>query len=179
MKKRPRKIMVVEPDPALVEVLVGSISNRFDAHITCAVDARTCLDADILDPHDLFVIERDLDDVDGLRLAGQLLQLSRRPIVLLAEEPATDDAVEALRLGVADFFVKPFPVADMLDSMERILYGSEVRAQHAVRYRNLRDLVRRVIRERRDLNRRMELVCRDLVDAHRRLVHRVLASESK
>lgn len=171
--------MVVEPDPALVEVLVGSISKRFDAHITCTVNARTCLDTDMLDPHDLFVVERDLDDADGLRLSEQLLNLGRRPIVVLAEEPATEDAVEALRLGVADFFVKPFPVADMLDSIERIIYGTEIRSQHAARYRNLRDLVRRVIRERRDLNRRMELVCRDLVDAHRRLVHRVLASESK
>ncbi len=41
----------------------------------------------------------------------------------------------------------------------------------------MRELVRRVIRERRDLNRRVELVCRDLVGAHRRLVTRVLSSE--
>jgi hypothetical protein len=38
----------------------------------------------------------------------------------------------------------------------------------------MRELVRHVIRERRDLNRRIELVCRDLVEAHRRLVHRVV-----
>ena len=49
--------------------------------------------------------------------------------------------------------------------------------RHAARYRRLRELVHRVIRERRDLNRRIELVCRDLVEAHRRLVHRVVESE--
>lgn len=170
--------MVVEPEPALVEVLVGAISGRFDAHITCAVDARTCLEADLAQPHDLFVIERDLDDMDGLRLSSQLLNFGRRPVILLATEPATDDAVEALRIGVRDLFVKPFPVEDLLDATERLLHGSEMKRQHAVRHRRLRDLVRHVIRERRELNKRMELVCRDLVQAHKRLLHRVLTNES-
>jgi hypothetical protein len=34
-----------------------------------------------------------------------------------------------------------------------------------------------VIGERRDLNRRIELICKDLVGAHRRLVQRVLAEQ--
>ena len=46
-----------------------------------------------------------------------------------------------------------------------------------VKHKNLRQLVRRVLSERRDLNRRIDLVCKDLVGAHRRLVQRVLATE--
>jgi hypothetical protein len=39
------------------------------------------------------------------------------------------------------------------------------------------DEVRHVIRERRELNERVDLICRDLVGAHRRLVHRMLDRE--
>lgn len=173
MKKRAPKIMVVEPDPSLVETIVGSLSHRFDANITCAADAQTCMDADILEPHDLFIIERDLDDIDGLRLAGQLLNLGRRPIIVLADDPQADDAIEALRIGAADLFAKPFPIEDLLEAVDRLMYSAQVRQQKSARYHRLRDLVRHVIRERRDLNRRMELICKDLVEAHRKLVHRV------
>ena len=76
-----------------------------------------------------------------------------------------------------DLFVKPFPFQDLLDATQRAVVGNDLKRQHAVKYRRMRELVRHVIRERRDLNRRTELVCRDLVEAHRRLVHRVLAIE--
>ena len=175
MARRPHRIMVVEPDPTLVEIIVGSLSERFDAHITCAADAQTCLDADIVDPHELFIVERDLDDMDGLRLTSQLLSLGRRPVVVLADSPATDDAIEALRIGAADFFPKPFAVEDLLETVERLSHSQDMRRQHSARYHRMRELVRHVIRERRDLNKRMELICKDLVEAHKRLVNRVAA----
>ena len=68
-------------------------------------------------------------------------------------------------------------MAELFDAAERALRGYEVRRQHQAKYRRMRDLLRRVIRERRDLNQRIDLVCRDLVGANRRLVHRVLDFE--
>ena len=100
-----------------------------------------------------------------------------RPIILLARQPTCEQAIEALRLGVRDLFRKPFPVEQLLDAAERLLYGHDLRRQRAVKYHRMRGLLRRVIRERRDLNRRIELICRDLVQAHRRLLHRVLTVE--
>ena len=177
MSDTPSKILLVEPDPDIMEVLVAALSRRFDAHITCVADAESCLDTDMIEPHDLVITEMDLTDSTGGRLAEQLMVLRSRPIILLSEDPTYEDAVEAMRLGVRDMFVKPFPVADLLDSAERAIRGHQLHVQHGAKYHRMRDLVRQTIRERRDLNRRVDLVCRDLVGAQRRLVHRVLELE--
>ncbi len=171
------KILVVEPDPDAVEILVAALSYRLDAQLTCVADAESCLDTDMIEPHDLVITETILPDAHGMELAEQLLALRKRPIILLADEPDLDDAIEAMRLGVRDLFPKPFAVGELVESAERALRGHQIHHQHAVKYRRMRDLVRRVIHERRSLNKRVELICRDLVGAQRRLVHRVLEVE--
>ena len=176
MAGRAHKILLVEPDPTCIEILVRSLSGRFNAHITCAPDSESCLDADLLAPHELIIAELKLGQSDGLELIKKLLSLSFRPVILLADEISCGQAIQALRLGVRDVFHKPFAVERLLDAAGDALRTHQVQRQHVVKYHRMRELVRRVIQERRDLNRRVELVCRDLVGAHRRLVKRVLST---
>ena len=177
MTAGPTKILLVEPDPDIMEMLVTALAQRFDAQITCVADAESCLDTDMIEPHDLVIAEMDLIDAQAEELAEQLQTLRHRPIILLADDPTAEDAIEAMRVGVRDLFIKPFPVEELLDSAERVLRGHQIHMQHGTKYRRMRDMVRQAIRERRDLNRRIDLVCRDLVGAQRRLVHRVLEIE--
>lgn len=178
MGRRLPKILLVEPDADILEILVASLTRRIDTYVTCVSDGESCLEVDLGDPHDLIISEFALPDTDGLELAEKLLTLSNRPVILLADEPTYDQAVEAIRLGIRDFFRTPFPVEELLDAAERLLHGHDLRRQHAVKYRRMRGLLRRVLGERRDLNRRIELICRDLVQAHRRLLNRVLTVEA-
>ncbi|HUU83944.1 MAG TPA: response regulator [Phycisphaerae bacterium] len=175
--ERTCKILLVEDDSRILEKLVESFVARFDAHLTCAATAEDALDVEVVEPHDIVVAEMALTGMDGLTLARHLLELNDRPVILLADEPGLSHAVEAMRLGVRDLFAKPFAVDDLIVSMERALGQVRRTEQMRVKHKNLRQLVRRVLRERRDLNQRIELICKDLVGAHRRLVQRVLADE--
>lgn len=177
MTEHCHKILIVEPDPDVLKVLVSSLSRRFDAHLTCVASGNACIDAELTDPHDLIIVENDLEDMDGLTLAQRLMSLATRPVVLLVGDAEYGHAVSALRTGVADIFRKPFPVEKLLESTEQLLRDQRLLRQRASRYHQMRKLVRHVISERRDLRRRIELVCRDLVGAQRRLVHRVLAMD--
>ncbi len=179
MVDRSHKILLVEPDADVLDILVASLARRFDAHITCVSDATACLDIELVDPHDLVIAELDLADSHGVQLAEKLMALGNRPIILVADDPTLDDVIEAMRLGVRDLFRKPFAVDRFLDVVEGVLRHHDLHRRRAVKYRRMRELVRRVVSERRDLNRRIELVCRDLVGAQRRLVHRVLSLEEK
>ena len=173
-----RRIMLVEPDPALIEVIVAATIHRFDAQVTCAANAADAMDHHMREPHDLIIAELDLHDLDGLELARRITTLREQPIILLADNITSDQAIEAMRLGIRDVFRKPFPVARLLDAAESAISAFEMRQQHRARYDRLRGLVRHVIRERRDLYRRMNLVCRDLVGSHKRLVSRLAANDS-
>ncbi len=171
------KILLVEPDSQLVELLVESLVRRFNAHITCVADAESCLDVDVADPHDLIIAELHLSGRSALELAQNLLSLGSRPVILLADKVTADEAIDAMRLGISDLLCRPFPVHRLLDGAERQIRGQHLCKQQAIKYRRMREVVRKVIRERRELKQRTELVCRDLVDAHRRLVDRVLSFE--
>ncbi|HEY3245730.1 MAG TPA: response regulator [Phycisphaerae bacterium] len=176
---RPDQIMLVETDPALAEVLAESIAPRLDAQITRAASAEAALDTDLFEPHDAFIGRLDLPGLDGLELAARILAVRRRPFFLIGDALSAPQAIHALRLGVNGFFTKPFDLADLLDSLDLTLYAYNEARRQQRRQRQLRQLVRRVVRQRRDLNSRMDLICRDLVQAHRRLVSRVLAQESR
>ncbi len=171
------KILLVEPDPRLLEMLVESFVQRFDAHLTCVGSAEDALDVEVVEPHHIVVSELDLPVMDGLTMTQHLMDLADRPVILLAEEPGASQAIEAMRLGAVNLFPKPFAVSDLLDSMQQSLHKAQATHQMRAKHIRLRQLVRRVIRERRDLNKRIDLICRDLVGAHRRLVQRVLADE--
>ena len=171
------KILLVEPDADVLEIIVDALSRRFDAYITCVSTAEACLDTELLEPHDLVITDLDLADSGGLELAEQLFSLSDRPVFLLADEPDPEDVIRAMRVGVSQLFIKPFPVRDLLDTAEVAMRAQTLKRAQIARHQRTRDLLRHVIRERRDLDQRIELICRDLVGAHRRLVNRVLEHE--
>ncbi len=170
--------MLVEPTPELVEIFVAAFAQRFDAHLTCVSTAAACLDTEIINPHDLVIADLNLEDSDGVDLAGELCALSSRPVILTGSKPRCSQIIEALRIGVKDVLVKPFPLIELLESADRALIDYSVHRKHLARYHSMRGLVRRVLKERRSMTQRVELICRDLVGAHRRLVHRVLSTNN-
>lgn len=172
------KILLVEPDPCVLEMVVEALERRFDAQISCVADAEACLDVASSERHDLVITETELPTLTGVKLAEYLQAFGVGPTILLADRVEAEEVIQALRAGVRDVFCKPFAMNELLDAVDRLLHGCEVRRLHARKYRRMRDLVRRVLRERKELNRRMDLICKDLVGAHRRLVTRVLQTES-
>ncbi len=177
MPEMPYKIILVEPDADVTEIVVNALVRRFDAYITCVSTAEDCLDTELVEPHDLVITDLDLAHDDGLDLAEQLFTLSARPVFVLADDPDRDDMVRAMQVGVRQMFVKPFPVGELLDAADAALRSYTLKRKQLVRHRRTRDLLRQVIGERRELNRRIDLICRDLVGAHRRLVNRVIEKE--
>jgi len=176
-KDRPSKLLLVETDAPLVELLVESITARLDAQLTCVASAEAALDIDLFEPHDLMISRVELPGLDGLELADRILQVRRRPVILMCEQATLELALAALRTGVSDLLPKPFDVAGLLQLVDQCLYAYRESQGMQQRYRQLRGLIRRVIRQRRELNQRVDLICRDLVGAHRRLMTRVLSTK--
>lgn len=169
-------ILLAEQDEAFAELIVQHVEASLDARVTCVRTIRQTLQTCAGRSPDVIVADMQLPDGDGLTLARELGASSEGPgaVILLADRPTLGRAVEAMRLGVRDLFTKPFDLHRLSHVIEQEAQSRRRRRRQETRNARLRKLTRQVIRDRRDLRRRVDLVCRDLVYAYRQLAKKVV-----
>ncbi len=173
MRERPVEVLLVDGDGDLAEMIGHCLRDAMPARMTHVTTARDALREELTARHDVMLIAADLPDGDGLSLLRQLRVSNRAPAILTAGALTAEQTLEALRLGVVEVFARPFDMARLAQTVREV--GERrirARRRHS-RYRRLRKLTARIIRERRDLRQRMDLICRDFVYAYRRLAQRV------
>jgi len=146
------------------------------ARVTNAESAADALREELTARHDLLLASTSLPDGDGLELVRRFHENNSAPVILMAEDPTAGEAIAAIRLGVADVLTKPFEMDYLSASIRKIIRAHRHRRRERVRHQKLRKLVARIICERRDLAKRIDLICRDFVHAHRRLAEKVAHS---
>ncbi len=150
----------------------------FDSCVTHATTGAEAIELDFLQSHRVVVVEADLPDMDGTDLVRQLLDVRHRPAVLIGDVHDSGLLLAALRLRVADFVAAPPKSRSLRDAINRAVHDSSSSARRIHREQRLRGIMRRLLRERRGLQSRMDLICNDLVGAQRQLFHRVLSLQS-
>ena len=176
-------ILIVEDDDLLAEMLGEHLASAVGASVVRASDASEALRADDDCPPDLMITDVLLPDGDGLDLIRSIRSRRDYPVLLMTGQPTLGRAVEAMRLGVADMFTKPFDLRRLAQVVKEALAAHHTQQRRHRRLERLEKLSRKVIRERRELQQRIDLVCRDLVGSYRDLAerfvrHRDLASKT-
>jgi DNA-binding NtrC family response regulator len=176
MTEKPVQVLLVNCDEELAEMVLRCLEDTSWAEVTHVTTASDALREELTARHDVVVAAMSLPDGDGLALTRELRVTNHCPVILTAEQPTAEEAIEALRLNVTDILLQPFDIADLIEVVQRTA-ERRIRFRHRHRrYRRLRSLVSRIIRERRDLRQRMDLICRDLVHAYRNLAQKVAQS---
>jgi len=177
MSKRPVEILLVESDAELAEMIEDHLQQVMSAQVTHVTSAGEGLCEELTANHDVVIASLSLPDADGLAFTFELKKTNKCPVILLADDPSLEDAIEAVRLGVREILIKPFDLSYLSDVVCALAERERNRRRRKARYRRLRKIASRIIRERRDLNRRLDLICRDFVHAYRRLAKKVTESE--
>lgn len=179
MKIKCVEILLVEPDDELADLIIDHVESVLDAQVTRFTNACEALGAYAEQAPDLVISEMRLPDRDGLSLAREVLtdQDMDSAVILLTDEPTVGRAVEAMRLGVRDLFVKPFDLGRLSHVIEHVVQGQRDRRRELRRTVRLRRVARKIIRERRDLRQRVDLICRDIVSAYQRLAKKVAEAQ--
>lgn len=176
MTEKPVELLLVSGDEELAEMLLRCLHDTSWAEVTHVATASDALREELTAQHDVVVTAMSLSDGDGLALVRELRVTNTCPVIVTADQVTVEEAIEALRLGVTDILIQPFDIADLIDLARRTA-ERRLRCRHRRRrYRRLRSMVSRIIRERRDLRQRMDLICRDLVYAYRNLAQKVAQS---
>jgi DNA-binding response OmpR family regulator len=173
MRNRAVDILLVEPDGELAGMMETCLAEAVQGSVTVVADSNSALREELTTRHHVLVISMDLPGEDWSELARELRHTNRGPMILLADNPSTGDLMQAMRFKAVDVLVKPFDLVTLAETVGQASMRALVRQRQRARNRRLRRLTSRIVRERRDLRQRIDLICRDFVQAYRRLAQRV------
>jgi DNA-binding response OmpR family regulator len=83
------------------------------------------------EPVDLLVLDLRLPGESGLRLAGQVREMSKVPILILSGQSDEADRVMGLELAADDYVTKPFSPRELLARIRALLRRSQTTAAAA------------------------------------------------
>ncbi len=117
------RILVVEDDPAIVELITYNLeADGFDVIV-----AETGEEAQLLineENFDLVLLDWMLPGVSGIELCRRLRQRQETmavPIIMLTARGEEGDRVRGLATGADDYIVKPFSVAELVARVKAML----------------------------------------------------------
>jgi DNA-binding NtrC family response regulator len=115
------KILIADDEPLFLRT-TGELLREAGYHCTCVPDTWAALEALAHEPFDLVLT--DLNMPGNPRL--ELLREERRkwpgiPLIVITGVPSLPTAIESIRLGIADYLLKPVSYRDLLASVGRVL----------------------------------------------------------
>ena len=127
MTAAPRRVLVVEDDPAIRRGVVAALAFAGYEVLEAADGPRGLALAETAEV-DLVLLDVVLPGTDGLEILRRVRE-SRptRPVILLTARAAEDDRVGGLAAGADDYVVKPFSVKELLARVEAVLRRSPER----------------------------------------------------
>ena len=133
------KILIVDDDDAVVDMMVEELRTRYDTiGITSATDA---LDALAREDIDLLISDIEMPEIRGTDLLKAALE--RRPgllVLLVTAFGSIELAVQAMRAGACDFVTKPFKMTTLVLAIERALRERTMRREIVRLRRQLDDV---------------------------------------
>ena len=165
-KQLPR-ILIVDDEPQLLEVIRDVAGGQIDCRISTASSIEEAKKSLIVQSVDLLIVDIHLPDGDGTSLIE--LHNKHNPLagsIIMTGEPSMDRAISAIRRGACDFLPKPFNNDMLIDRMRKALTKQTLVAKQAQRIERLRDAVRRLNKARRTVSKKVDLLCNDLISAY-------------
>src|SRR5579875_1624665 len=114
-----RSILIVD-DEALTLRTIGRALTGEDYEVLSATDGETALKIIAEEKPDLALVDVVLPGINGIEVLRQAKKLSPAMIVvMMSAYHLVDRAVEAMKLGAYDYLIKPFHIADMVNTIRR------------------------------------------------------------
>jgi DNA-binding NtrC family response regulator len=123
-----RRILIVEDEEIFLRPLQRSLEVAgYDVFFRAS--GEDALDVLKTDDVDLVLTDKRLPGMDGVELVRRLkAEQPDLAVVVMTAYGTIDSAVEAVRLGAADYLVKPFEVAELLIVIRRAIELQELRS---------------------------------------------------
>ena len=173
MQDKPFRVLLVDNEPQVCAVLAEAIAGEHMVLIQAAniTEARRELDEA---PVDLALIDPNLPDGSGMGLANDIKR--KTPItqtILITGEPSLQRAVEAIRVGAADFIAKPLDLKELNERVRAALERHKCDRRRMGRLKRLRRVCKKLNQAHDEVSQQVDILCNDLVTAYQELAAQI------
>jgi DNA-binding NtrC family response regulator len=121
-------ILIADDDPTLRRILADRLTH-WDHHVTEVGDGRAALEAAERREFDVVFLDLSMPETPGLEVLRELRERgSAADVVVLTAHGSVENAVEAIRLGAADFLLKPADFELLRVVLDRLLERRSLRS---------------------------------------------------
>ena len=173
MKNPELNILIVSDDSMTSAALARALVVELKADISMVDTIEDAVVLTAANNYDTIVASAQLADGSGLSLLSQD-ERSSMPVIILDDSNNIDRALLAIREGAADVLPAPIEPRAFVAAVSRV---SKRHRRHKItqnRTKRLRKLTSKLVRDRRELRQRVDLICRDLVQAYQKLAEKVV-----
>lgn len=126
------KILLIDDDPSLRETLSGVLRGE-GYQVGEAASGEEGLEALKAESYDLVLLDIRLPGLDGEVVMREINNFHQETqMIIISGYGSLESAITAIRLGVKDYFIKPYEVDDLLSAICRALTEKETRARKEV-----------------------------------------------
>jgi DNA-binding NtrC family response regulator len=170
------EVLALSGDRSLLADLNDALDESFDARVTPVEsidDARQLLAER---GFDLLICDGPFDDA-AVDLVAEIT-LEGIPTIVVEHDLVPERLLSALRAGVIDVIPRPIDFLHLERVVAATLEARREARTDRTRQRRLKELSSRMVRDRRLLRQRIDLLCKDLVAAYRRLAEKISAQQT-
>ncbi len=114
------RILVVDDEPEIRDYICESLACLSGYSCIGIGDPREAVIAAREHDADVALLDLSMPEEDGLSLARRLREeIVDLPVVLITGTQSFDAAVEAMRIGILDYLLKPFAMRDLFEAVDR------------------------------------------------------------
>jgi two-component system cell cycle response regulator len=115
------KVLSVD-DSRTIRLIVTRALMPYDCVVIEAANGEEGLAAAAREKPDLILLDITMPVMDGLTMLAKLKEndaLKQMPVIMLTAESGRDNVLQISRLGVSDYLVKPFRIAQLIEKTAR------------------------------------------------------------
>src|SRR5512139_734233 len=120
MELRPHRILVVDDEPPIVELVTGYLE-REGWLVESAADGIAALEAVRRTEPDVIVLDVMLPGLDGIEVCRRLRAFSNAYVLMLTARGEEIDRIMGLTVGADDYLVKPFSPRELVARIKALL----------------------------------------------------------
>ncbi len=121
-------VLIVDDDSALCEMLEDGLSVK-GFEVSTATSGQKGFEIASSSNVDVIVSDLNMEGMSGLELSEAVASVKEVPVIVLTGEASIQSAIEALRLGVYDFLLKPVKLDVLVLALRRAVEKRRLRAE--------------------------------------------------